>query len=205
MRRRLGVFVRHTTWALVIFVLAHPVDVWALGAICGTVRDAATAAPIASAGIFLRTSAGAYTGLYAATGPGGAFCISAIPAGTYDLEVRVDDYRVAYRRGVVVLDETVDTDLDARLPAARLDVWPQPAGRSVSLRVQFDREAPLRLEIFDASGRRVRAWATATFRGERVFTWDFSDHDGEVLPAGCYFARLESGDTRVVRTVVHIE
>ena len=79
---------------------------YAAGILCGTVRDAVTANPIVGAGIFLRQTTGQYTGFNGATDATGHYCISGIPAGTYDLEVRLDDYQVAYRRGVVVNDVT---------------------------------------------------------------------------------------------------
>ena len=44
----------------------------AAGTLCGTVRDRVTSNPVAHAGVFLRTPAGAYTGIYGATDAVGA-------------------------------------------------------------------------------------------------------------------------------------
>jgi hypothetical protein len=48
--------------------------------ICGTVRDAQPGAPIADAGVFVRTISGDYTGFSGATDLAGHFCVPDIPA-----------------------------------------------------------------------------------------------------------------------------
>ena len=97
----------------------------AAGVLCGTVRNAVTGNPIVGAGIFLRQTTGQYTGFNGATDATGRYCINGIPAGTYDLEVRLDDYQVAYRRGVVVNDVSTSVDVDARFMTSTLS----PRGR----------------------------------------------------------------------------
>ena len=175
----------------------------AAGVLCGTVRDASTSQPIPRAGIFLRTPAGEYTGLYAASDTDGKFCIGDVPAGTYDIEIRVDDYRVGLRRNVVVTDQPVDVGLEAALGIG-LEALPSPASSAVAFRLYSARASTLRLEIFDTAGRCVRTWGSPEFQGERVFHWDFRDRDGRDLPSGRYFARLTAGERVLVRTVTRV-
>jgi hypothetical protein len=175
------------------------------GVLCGTVRDRDTAAPIERAGVFIRTTAGVYTGLYAGTDAQGRFCIDPIPPGTYDVEVRVDDYRIGYRRNVVVTAATSDVGLDARPPLARLDVWPRPARDQVSFGIRLVRAVPVRLEVFDARGRQVKAWSAQSLAGERIVRWDFRDHGGRRLPSANYVVRLRAGDQVVVRRVSRVQ
>ena len=91
---------RHLARTLLLaacLVLGMALPTWA-GSLCGTVRNRQTSAVMAHAGIFLRTPAGACTGIYGATvtltsancitgfggngGPGGAGGIGEIPGHT---------------------------------------------------------------------------------------------------------------------------
>ena len=174
------------------------------GTICGTVRNGATSAPIAQAGIFVRTQAGAYTGLYAATDGAGTFCISNIPAGTYDVEVRVDDYQVAYLRGIEVAESTIGVDVPAQLPAlAFANPVPNPARGKARLRWTTAADSKTTLTIYDARGRLLRAFTHASLpAGEHAFDWNLADGEGRAVPAGIYFIRLEAAGARQTRRLV---
>jgi hypothetical protein len=182
-------------------VLALPASA---GTLCGTVRDASTNAPVDQAGVFLRETTGAYTGYSTGTATDGSFCLSNVPAGTYDLEIRRDDYAVGYLRGVVVTESAVDVgvlvgaglELASPAPnpatvAARL-AWTQPAAGSVTLR------------IVDAAGRFVRRWGGDATAGTHAIAWDLRDAGGVLVASGSYFVVLESGGARRVRTLIRI-
>jgi len=69
---------------------------------------------------------------------------------------------------------------------------PNPALGAVTLRYALPREAPVRLGIYDVSGRRVRELASGTqTAGEHVLDWDLRDESGRAVVAGLYSARLE--------------
>jgi len=176
------------------------------GTICGHVGDRQTTSPVANAGIFVRTTGGAYTGLYGATNGTGDFCIASIPPGTYDLEVRVDDYQVAYVRGVVVTGEVIGVDVDARMPRLFLaSPVPNPARRGGTLRLRWSstQQAMTNLAIFDARGRLVRAWTrTLLPAGEHAFEWNLRDGEGRAVSAGSYYVRLDAESDRQVRRIV---
>jgi hypothetical protein len=61
----------------------------------------------------------------------------------------------------------------------------------------------VRLEIYDVTGRLVRRIVDGTLAaGEYDVTWDGRAADGSRVPAGVYFARLESGGVERTRKVV---
>ena len=69
---------------------------------------------------------------------------------------------------------------------------PNPARGPVTLRFALPREAPVRLGIYDVSGRQVRELASGRqTAGEHVLDWDLRDEFGHAVGAGLYFARLE--------------
>lgn len=177
------------------------------GTICGTVTDRQTSQPIARAGVFVRTPAGAYTGFHGATDSLGAFCIANLAAGIYDLEVKVDDYRVAYLRGVVVTESTIDVEVPADAPALAMAApLPNPARTgtaSVRIRWSAARPAHTSLSIHDVRGRLLRAFArTLLPAGDHAYDWNMRDGEGRVLPAGSYFVRLDADGARRTRRVV---
>jgi len=174
------------------------------GTLCGTVTDRQSGAPVAHAGVFLRTQAGAYTGIAGATDDLGVFCIPEVPAGTYDIEVRVDDYQVAYLGGVVVADNTTGVEIGASPSQIRLSApWPNPA-RAVT-RIQWTLAEPTRvaLSIYDVRGRYVRGWAAAEMTpGAHSIDWDLRDSRGHGVAPGTYFVLLDAGGTRHVRNLI---
>lgn len=176
----------------------------AAGFICGTVRDEVTQAPVSRAGVFVLEPAGEFTGLFASTDAQGSYCVENVPPGTYDLEVRVDGYLVAYVRGVVVTDGPVSVPVD--LSPARVLLgppWPNPARSLVQLTFSIDRTTPVLLSIFDARGRFLRAWSSPSLDpGTHTQPWDFRDDLGRSVSPGVYLVRLQAGASQAVRTVL---
>jgi hypothetical protein len=175
--------------------------------ICGTVRDGVTAGPVDKAGVFVRTLAGVYTGYHTATDASGNFCIDGIPAGTYDLEVRVDNYEVGYIRGVEVADDETSVEVDLAHAAYYFaPPWPNPAQGLISFRFRAEEAVPVQLLIYDASGRLVRGWSDPSGTvGERVFVWNLRDTDGSRVPSGVYFVRFSAGNVNLVRSIVTLK
>ena len=186
--------------AIVVLGLVASVSPAFGGTICGTVRDAQTGAPVAHAGVFVLTPGGSYTGFYGATDMAGSFCIPGIPAGTYDLEVLVDNHQVAYLRNVVVTT-TTDVTLPVSLPRLTLvPPRPNPASAELYLRWVLPRAASVRLTVLDATGRLVQGWSDPTLpAGEHEIHWDLRGADGHRLPPGCYFVVLDADGARRVR------
>src|SRR6185436_5522127 len=95
--------------------------------LCGSVSDRVTGDPVESAGVFLRHPGGAYAGFAASTNASGGFCISGVPAGFYDVEVRVDHYLVAWLHDVAVGDATTGVDVTVEAPVTFATPAPNPA------------------------------------------------------------------------------
>ncbi len=186
-----------------LWMLAGAAVAATAGTLCGTVRDAQTQAPVARAGVFLRTTAGAYTGLHAATATDGGFCLNDVPAGTYDLEVRVDDYAVSWLRGVVVSDGASGVDLVVPAPSFRLALpYPNPAQGRVWFRFELREGGRARLVVHDLRGRLVRGWESDLAAGAHELPWDMRAAGGARVADGIYFVRLTAGGETRERTLV---
>ena len=186
-------------------VLGMALPAWA-GSLCGTVRDQQTNAGIAHAGVFLRTPAGVYTGIYGATDVAGAFCIASVPAGTYDVEVRVDNYQVGYLRGVVVTTSSTEVELPATLSGLRFAApMPNPARTTTQFTWTLGSAGWARLSIFDVRGRMVRGWSSASLpAGEHSQAWNLTDAAGRPVDAGVYFVHLDTPMGGRVRALVRV-
>ncbi len=192
--------------ALVPVAPAGASEATGTGAICGTVRDALTLDPIPRAGVFVRDTAGAYTGFHAATDDSGRFCVDGLPAGTYDLEVRVDDYRIGWLSGVTVTGSTVSVPpIDGTPPARLAPPAPNPARGPVLLRWSLAAPGPVALRVVDAQGRLVQGWSSPSEdAGDHALTWNLRGRDGRTLPAGVYYLVLDAGGVRRVRTLIRL-
>ena len=72
-----------------------------------------------------------------------------------------------------------------------LQALPNPLNSTTYLTFALTRDATLRLDIYDAAGRRVRTVAADFFEaGQHRIHWDGLDAQGRPPSAGIYFARL---------------
>ncbi len=87
------------------------------------------------------------------------------------------------------------------VPPAPTPAWlwlaspaPNPARGATLLRYTLPSAAPVRLELFDLAGRRVRVIEEGErSAGDHATQFDGSDADGRAVAAGLYFVRLETG------------
>ncbi len=192
-------------WRTLLFFLFSCLPFVALaGTVCGHITDADTGLPVAGTGVFARQSDGAYAGALAVSDAGGDWCIENLPAGTYTLEFRVDNYVTAFVNGVVVADIVSDVPLTLSRTALSFDPpWPNPASSGVKMRLHVSRPTPVELGIYDARGRLVRSWTAGQVDvGTREYFWDGRDTSGRPAPAGLYLARVRSGDALTMRPLI---
>ncbi len=178
---------------------------FAAGSLCGTVRDASTALPVHGAGIHVFSTTGVYAGFQAVSDSVGAFCMLNVPVGTYDLQVRRDDYATTYVRGVVVEDVTgVEIGLPP-LPGELFAPFPDPALHQVRLRFRLAQASPVRLDVVDTQGRRIKAWQGSSLAaGEHTIDWDLRDASGRSVPVGRYFVRMEVRGSLTTRAFARV-
>jgi hypothetical protein len=81
---------------------------------------------------------------------------------------------------------------------------PNPAAGGVTMFTsRLAAAAPVRLDLYNVAGRRVRNLVRDTrLAGEYADRWDGEDDDGRKVPAGVYFARLEANGQKVSRSFV---
>jgi len=83
-----------------------------------------------------------------------------------------------------------------------LESRPNPFGASTALTFSLRREAPIKIEVLDVAGRRVRTLADRVYgAGRWTVSWDGTNADGSPLPSGVYLVRLRADRDTVVRKV----
>ncbi len=88
---------------------------------------------------------------------------------------------------------------------AGLHVYPSPFSRIISISVEVTAATYVRLDVYDASGRRIRTLYHGVVRpGTREFVWDGLNDQGGGAASGVYFAHLSSktGDQTVKLTLL---
>ena len=81
--------------------------------------------------------------------------------------------------------------------------WPNPFNSSTHFRYELPAAGPIRLDIYDLLGQRVRR-LVAGHRGAGFHRalWDGRDEKGRAVATGVYLARLDAGSRSAVRKVI---
>ncbi len=111
-------------------------------------------------------------------------------------EAGVDDLRLAASQHRMV-------DIAETVPSPSFAPHPNPFESEIRLAFTSAADAPVSMRIYDITGRRIRTLIEGSLPGgEHAVRWDGRDEGGVLLPAGLYFARLETpGFDRVERLV----
>lgn len=81
--------------------------------------------------------------------------------------------------------------------------FPNPSRSGMKLRLEPEREGPLRIQVFGPAGTLVRDLFEGTVEpGHALFQWNARDNAGRTLPAGTYFLRVEWNGRSESRRVV---
>lgn len=85
--------------------------------------------------------------------------------------------------------------------AVRVD----PIGGSAAVDFYLPRAGTVRLTITDVAGRRVANLTEADYsQGWHQVSWNLRDREGQRVPAGIYFARMEAGREASIRKILVI-
>jgi hypothetical protein len=90
--------------------------------------------------------------------------------------------------------------------AALRGVNPSPFRTGTQVVLDLGREAPVELDVYDLTGRRVRSLISGTQTpGRYQVNWNGDDGSGRQLPSGVYLLRLKSGSKVETRRLVRVE
>ncbi|NKB70265.1 MAG: DUF362 domain-containing protein [Candidatus Latescibacteria bacterium] len=82
--------------------------------------------------------------------------------------------------------------------AVLLGNYPNPFNPATTIRFSLERAQPVRLDIYDTAGQRIRTLATGTLEpGHHRAVWDGRDRLGYNAASGVYFAVLQAGEQRL--------
>jgi len=79
----------------------------------------------------------------------------------------------------------------------KCNVFPNPFAELVSIEVRTEEPAALHLRVLDVSGKLISEMSGRTRSGKVLFQWNGKDRRGNRIPAGEYFAVIQSGEKAV--------
>jgi hypothetical protein len=162
--------------------------------------------PVAGARVCLWKEGDVYR--VALTDSGGDADFDPNPASEGPMLVTMTARDALCHEGVVTVTGASDTpESPGALPAVRLlPAQPSPFSRTTTICYELPAGGPVRLQIYDLAGRRVRTLVqqSAASPGAHRVVWDGRDAQGIPVPAGVYACRLEAGATRVTERVIRL-
>lgn len=82
---------------------------------------------------------------------------------------------------------------------ANVQVWPNPFNPSTAISFDLAKREEVVVQILDVRGRLVRTLMDDQAVGRQHVIWDGCDNRGAHVPAGTYFAKIESNSVQVTR------
>ncbi|NKB67406.1 MAG: SUMF1/EgtB/PvdO family nonheme iron enzyme [Candidatus Latescibacteria bacterium] len=80
---------------------------------------------------------------------------------------------------------------------------PNPFNAETRIAFQVERAAPVRLDLFNTAGQKIRTLVRQQVpAGYHQTIWDGLDNQARPMPSGVYFYRLETGNQRLTRSLV---
>jgi hypothetical protein len=148
-------------------------------------------------------------GLIASAGPFGLYpseerliCFAIVGGESLrDMQAHADAALIVYTGGFAGVEDEPETPapLYTRLCAPR----PNPFRGRTMVQFELPHPGPVRLEVFDVSGRRVRALATGPHpAGSYTVLWDGRGESGRAVAGGVYFLHFSAGGVEESRQLI---
>jgi hypothetical protein len=119
--------------------------------------------------------------------------------------IAVDVHGNASSASEVVPSGTTDVPGAGASLAFLGQIAPNPSRGDVTMRFGLPGSGRASVDVFDASGRRVRSLARGELAaGEHLARWDGRDATGGLCPAGIYFVRMQTAGFRAERRLVRM-
>ncbi len=97
----------------------------------------------------------------------------------------------------------VPTSLEVRTQKADLEVYPNPFNESVTFSFSVHSPAPVQLEIFDITGKKVATLVNDALQaGHYKVNWSGKSQQGLMLSEGIYLYSLQIGANKLVQKIV---
>ncbi|MEZ4387908.1 MAG: FlgD immunoglobulin-like domain containing protein [Candidatus Krumholzibacteriia bacterium] len=95
---------------------------------------------------------------------------------------------------VAAANRTQSVDVPAIDAALQLKAYPNPFNPRTAIRFSLTEAQPVRLDIYDLTGRHVRSlYSGALDAGPHEMSWQGRDDAGQSVPVGTFFCRLIAG------------
>ncbi len=99
-------------------------------------------------------------------------------------------------------DEHVMPETSAKIAG----IWPNPFKTSCNITFSTTAKGPVRLEVFNLRGQKVRSLASGYLaKGNHNLVWNGTDDFGKALASGVYHLRLQAGEARQTRKITIIK
>ena len=109
---------------------------------------------------------------------------------------------------VIVQGVGVEEDSQTGTPSSKFEILqnrPNPFRGSTNIRYSLAERSPVKIEVFDLVGRRVRTLVNSHQQaGQKQVEWNGEDDLGQPLNTGIYFIRYETPNFKSVQKLIHL-
>jgi hypothetical protein len=117
-----------------------------------------------------------------------------LPTGNYFLFILNQDAVPSVAEWIKIGANVTGTNTGPPPPRPDLSAFPNPFSDATAMEFILDRRSDVKLEIFDAAGRRIRVLDEGERdAGQYRLAWAGRDDFGRSVAGGVYFARLKAG------------
>ena len=156
-------------------------------------------------------------GVSATTNNAGAYSM-VVEVGTHDVTCTATGFVPQTVSGIVVTQNQTTTvnfvmigvaNEDEVIPVTATELlanYPNPFNPETTVSYSLKDAAPVRIEIFNAKGQRVRVLVSETqASGWYKLVWNGKDDNGRAVSSGVYLCRMQAGDYRGSRKMILLQ